>query len=476
MKKKKIAIMLVPAIITAALVGYECWYLSVTDNNSFLGNSAEKKANADDLQVVTVWSDNAHEQTIREAQIEEYNNTVGKEEGICIEYKVFGTEYGDAIDAAFINGEGPDLFRPSSNTFARYVEEGNAVPISDLEGSDSFLSLYNKDDLAIGDQIFYDKIYTLPYSLQSYKMIINKDLFDMAGIAEPPATWNEVREDAKVITEKSGGEAYGFFLALESGWTLDHYIYSVSSASLGHFGYDAVSGTYRYSDGLPIIKNILGMIEDGSVYPGYENMDADKARAEFSAGKVGIAMAASFDVAVYTEQFPAKCKWIVCDPPSITSAGYKYKEMVTATDLLAVSKKALDAKDTSKIARVLEWFYSDDNLVKMYEQGMYIPYRNEVLEKAKESFVPGWKEFATFKDGQFIIRMADPKGVIDIEGLSARDTLAKLLAGEYSEDPEEVLNDLDKRLNKGLTKLDDVILREYIAPATYSVERVAIQR
>ena len=213
------------------------------------------------------------------------------------------------------------------------------------------------------------------------------------------------------------------------------------------------------------------MIDDGSVFPGYENMDADTARAQFAAGRVGIAMAASFDVAVYTEQFPAECNWVVCDPPTIRDGGYDYKEMVAAIDLLGVAKKALDSKDTSKVARVLEWFYADENLVEMYEQGMYIPYRSEVLNIAGDSSVKGWKEFSTFKDNQFIVRMADPKGVIAYEGLSARETLAKLLSGGYSEDPATVLKDLDDRLNGGLKELDEAELKDYVAPASYNVKR-----
>ena len=426
---------------------------------------------AEDVQVVTVWSDNAHEQSVRDAQIEEFNNTIGKQEGIRIDYTVYGSDYSDVINVALMANDGPDLFRPSSNTFAKYVAAGYAVPISELDGSNTLLSKYDEDDLLIGDQIFGGKVYTLPYSLQSYKMIINKDLFDKAGINVYPKTWDDVRKDAKLITDVSNGDAYGYFLALQSGWTLDHYIYSVSSASLGHFGYDAVSGTYRYSDGLPIIENILGMIEDGSVFPGYENMDADTARAQFAAGKVGIAMAASFDVAVYTEQFPAECNWVVCDPPAIDSSGYGYKEMVTPVDLLAVAKKSLDAKDTSKIARVLEWFYADENLVEMYEKGMYLPYRKEVLDMAADSEVKGWKEFVTFRGNQFIIRMADPKGVISYEGLSARETLTKLFSGGYSEDAATVLQELDMRLNSGLAQLDDETINEYVAPPNYKVER-----
>ena len=483
MRRKSIAILLATAVVASAMTG--CGAASTqtdaastsepaqeakTEESEAKAEESETKA-SDDVQVVTVWSDNAHEQTIREAQIEEFNNTIGKEEGIQIDYTVYGSDYSDVINVALMANDGPDLFRPSSNTLAGYVQAGYAIPISELEGSENLLGMYDKSDLILGDQIFDDKVYTLPYSLQSYKMIINKDLFDAAGIENPPTTWDEVREDAKLITEASGGNAFGYFLAPQSGWTMDHYIYSVATASLGHFGYDAVSGQYKYSDGLPIIENIMGMIEDGSVFPGYENMDADTARAQFAAGHVGIVMAASFDVAVYTEQFPAECNWIVCNPPMIDDSGYKYKEMATAVDLLAVAKKSLEAKDTAKIARVLEWFYADENLVEMYEKGMYIPFRKEVLDLASDSSVYGWKEFSTFIDDEFIIRMADPKGIITYEDLSPRETLAKLLSGGYSEDAKTVLEDLDARLNGGLAELDEETLKNYIAPDSYKVER-----
>ena len=424
-----------------------------------------------DMQTVVVWSDNAHEQTVREAQIEEFNNTTGKELGIYIDYTVYGTDYADVIKIALMSNDGPDLFRPSSSTITQFVEAGYAVPISMLDGSEDLLSLYDKDDLIVGAQVFSDEIYTLPYDLRSYKMIINQDLFDLAGIENPPATWEEVREDARLITEASGGDAYGYFLALQSGWCQDHYIYSVSTASLGHYGFDAVSGSYKYADGLPMIECILGMIEDGSMFPGYENLDADTARAQFAAGRIGIVMAASFDVAVYTEQFPAVCNWAVCDPPAIKDTGYEYKEMVTASDLLAVAKKALDAEDTSKVAKVLEWFYADENLATMYEQGMYIPYRSEVLQIAEESTVAGWKEFSTFGNDQFIIRMADPKGIISYEGLSARETLSKLLSGGFSEEPAAVLSELDERLNNAFMALDEDVRNEYVAPDSYIVVR-----
>ena len=41
-------------------------------------------ADADKVEHIAVWSDNAHEQSVRDKQVEEFNATIGKELGIVI--------------------------------------------------------------------------------------------------------------------------------------------------------------------------------------------------------------------------------------------------------------------------------------------------------------------------------------------------------------------------------------------------------
>ena len=166
MKKKIMSLVLAFAMLTMTLTACGSSGSAGTDSQAGAesagndNNGEAADASSEDVQVVTVWSDNAHEQTVREAQIEEFNNTIGKEEGIRIDYTVYGSDYADVVNVALMANDGPDLFRPSSNTFAKYVSAGYAVPISDLDGSDALLSKYNKDDLIVGDQVFDDKVYT----------------------------------------------------------------------------------------------------------------------------------------------------------------------------------------------------------------------------------------------------------------------------------------------------------------------------
>ena len=52
---------------------------------------------------------------------------------------------------------------------------------------------------------------------------------------------------------------------------------------------------------------LLKMKDSGTLFPGSDSMENDAARAQFAAGRIGMKMAASWDVYVLNEQFPAEC-------------------------------------------------------------------------------------------------------------------------------------------------------------------------
>ena len=148
-----------------------------------------------EMEVITVWSDNAHEKEIRDRQIAEFNEGVGKELGIQIEYTVYGDKFKDTVQMALQAGEAPDLFRSDSKVILDYIDSGFLVPIDDLPGSEDLLAKY-ADLVANRAHVFDGKTYTLPYNLTTYGFVINKDLFAECGLTEAdyPTTWQEVVE------------------------------------------------------------------------------------------------------------------------------------------------------------------------------------------------------------------------------------------------------------------------------------------
>lgn len=410
-------------------------------------------------EIIRVWSDNAHEKELRLSQIEEFNRTRGRELGIEIEYTVYGTEYQDVIKQAVAIDEGPELFRPTTTFLQSFIDAGYIIPITDLPGGKELIESYG-NNLVNNQHIFNGEIYTLPYNLTTYKFIVNDDLFEDANIEEYPKTWKDVRRIAKEITESSNGRAFGWILGLESEWMISSYIIRPNGTNVGHVGFNHDTLNFEFSAFLPAIESVKGMIDDGSVFPGFEGLDADAARAQFAEGRVAMIPGASFDTSVYYDQFPAEINWSVISVPAFTEEKPKYKEFADATSLLGVGKAALDKPE--KTFEVLKFFYSDENAAEMYDQSLYIPYRQKAIDISKNNpSLKGFSDFANIPDK--VLMLPSPDTRVEVKGSLYRKTISDIFAGVYENmSVEDVLNDLDNRYNEAFQSLPTVVREEYI--------------
>jgi multiple sugar transport system substrate-binding protein len=431
MKKKIIVLAALFCILASGL------YAGGARNQGGRGEGAAK---------IRVWTDNAHEKTIRDAQVAAFNAGRGKELGIEIEYTVYGANFNDALRIALQAGEGPDLYRADPGYTVDWVTGGYALPLTELPGGQALVDQY-RGELVPNSQLFDGIPYTLPYSITSHKLVVNKDLFDEAGLALPK-TWDDVRNAAKVITARGGGRNYGYIMGLQSTWTINMYLVRQNMVNVGHVGFDHQTLTYKYAEHQRAVETVLGMVNDGSVFPGYENLDADQMRAQFATGRVGMIFGASFDVAVYNDQFPAQFNWVVVDPPTYESGPAKYKEPVDTVNLLLVNKTA---KNLEKVAEVFKFFYSDENMAEMYENGLYVPYRSQAIALAKKA--PTLKGFAEFANvPQKITLLPTPNGILAIEGLDQAQTFIRFFSRGYRENAATVLGDLDRRYMSALNQ------------------------
>ena len=444
------------------------------DNNAGEETTEENDDTADDaepveMETIKVWTDNAHEKTLRDEQIEEFNNTVGKELGINIEYTVYGDNYTDTIKIAVQADEAPDLFRADSKYIQEFIDSDYLVAIDDLPGSEDLLERYS-DLLSNQAQVFNGKTYTLPFNLTTYGFVVNKDLFEASGLSEAdyPKTWDEVVAVSKIITEASGGKAYGFGIAPSAQWTISSFYTMGGGQNIGHYGYDYAKKQFAYSDYNPMIKAIDQMVADGSVIPGFETLDADMLRAQFSAGTIGMMGAASFDVAVYNEQFPAQIDWEVIEIPTFGEETPPYKAFGQPTNLLMAGKRAEEHPE--KVLKVLEFFYADENAAQMYEEGLYIPIRSEAIALAtKEPDMKNFSEFANFDE---IFPMAPvPDTLIQFEGETYREAIANMWTDPALNDVDAVMGAIDEKYNKALGELDQDMIDLYELPEGVTVER-----
>lgn len=440
-----------------------------TGSGAVADSGVETKEGTDiKMETITVWTDDAHEKEVREKQIEAFNNGEGKESGIQIEYKVYGDKYSDTIKIAAQAGETPDLFGADSKWMQDFVDSGFVIPINDLPGSESLLNQYS-ELVANQSNVFDGKTYTLPYNLTTYGFIINKDLFAKAGLTEAdyPETWEDVRTVGKIITEAMDGQAYGLGLS-STLWTISSFYTMPAGQNAGHYGYDWNKQRFDYSAFNPMVQAIDQMVEEGSVFPGFETLDGDGVRAQFAAGNIAMIGAASFDCAVYTSQFPAVCDWEVIPVPKFSADQNSYKAFGNPTNLLCVGPKAKEHPE--KALKVLEFFYADENAAEMYEAGLYIPVRSETIDLAtKEPDLKGWSAFADFDE---VFAMAPvPDTLINIEGTTYREAIANIWSNAPLDDVEGIMADVDKRYNDALAKVDQETIALYALKDGVRIEK-----
>ena len=461
MKKRKLMVFALATAMVGSLLGGCAGKTepAATTAASSGSQETEKPSEPVEMETITVWSDNAHEQALREKQIAAFNEGEGKELGIQIEYKVYGDSYSDTIKIAAQAGEAPDLFRADSKWMQDFVDNGFLTPIEDLPGSEALLEKY-QDLVANQSHVFNGKTYTLPYNLTTYGFVINKDLFAEAGLTEAdyPTTWAEVRDVAKKITDFKKGSAYGLGLS-STLWTISSFYTMPNGQNTGHYGYDWENRKFDYSAYNPMIEAIDQMVADGSVFPGFETLDGDGVRAQFAAGNIAMIGAASFDCAVYTDQFPAVCDWEVIDIPKFSEDAETFKRFGNPTNLLCVGQKAMEHPE--KVLKVLEFFYDDANAAEMYEAGLYIPVRAEAVALAeKEPDLKGWASFATFDE---IFSMPPvPDTLITVEGTTYREAIANIWANPELDDVEAIMSDVDQRYNDALAKADQATVDLYV--------------
>lgn len=413
----------------------------------------ETKEEAAPVDVTTIswWSGDSHNKELMEQLVNDFNNTVGKEKGIAIDYKVIGGDSAaQATELALQSGVGPDLFTKGS--MKTMAEEGIILALEDLSGGDELLARY--EGKIPSGFISGGKTYRVPITATTRALIYNKDMFVEAGLvdengeATPPKTYDELREYAQILTDESSRK-YGIIWPIKwGGWYSSDIADAVFQAKVSSFNYE--TGTYDYSGMKPVLECFAGMYADGSVYPGADSVDNDSARALFAEGVIGMKFAYSFDVGVLNDQFPAKCDWGVAPLP-VLDENERYTQVMTYSGSPYINARS--AAEPEKLLEVYKFITSDEVAIAKYKQGYDVPWNWDIVADAELSAdaPKGFKEFCQMAS----ISELKPSGLkADITGENNEIVeLTPFLTGNRSIDElDETLEVLTDRLNAGIDR------------------------
>lgn len=353
-----------------------------------------------DMTKVTVWSKHSHNKSFMNEKINEWNETVGKEKKIFIDYKVQEGDINQKVDVAFTSEQAPDIFM--GGDIAKLVENDWILSLEEIEGGKELIDTFDNEVLLDDVHKYNNKIYTLPYSVVTYGLIYNKDMFRAAGIVDengkptPPETLEELREYAKKLTNKEKNE-YGMILPGKyDGFYYDD-ILKTAAVSSGHVGFNTSLGRYDYSAEGEVMKTYIKMKQDGSFYPGIEGLDNDPARAKFAAGGIGMKTAGSYDFGVLTNQFPTDVDWGVAPFPTVVK-GERYKGYMDTDAYMKINAETKERGTLDKVFEVYKWLYSDELMIEGFKQGFDLPVKAELVADVEiPADMEAWRSFALLK-------------------------------------------------------------------------------
>ena len=418
--------------------------LTACSSNASNGASSDQPsqsagAGSEEKTKISYWTVDRHDSDYIKQKIDEFN--AFNKDNIEVEYVVKADDYAQALDLSFTANQAPDVFRVKEGTIQMYYKKGYMAPI------DKYLTEEQKQEfMAMADLNQFDgKMYSLPNYGNTMRLIYNKDLFEKAGIQNPPTSLAEMVEDAKLLTEagKDIG-AYGFALPFKSpnsAWDRSARVIAEMSG-FGGFGFDFKTARYDFAGFKEIAKAFKQMYDDGSTIPGMEALDIDPLRAQFAEGKIGMYLSYSSEPGVYKTQFPAKIDWAAAPAPTIDGT-VKGASGFLGGQWLAISA-ASDKKDAAW--KFINYMYGDQILQDYHEQGYGISMVSSIIDKAKQPDLKGIEGFLPNKnDGVWPI-----KPTVNVEGSGYQETFFKymLQGGDLDKDVES----LNKRYNAALDK------------------------
>ncbi|MFC5910167.1 extracellular solute-binding protein [Streptacidiphilus monticola] len=219
----------------------------------------------------------------------------------------FPCETPELFTAALKGGTEANVFYTYFTDKQQVLDAGQAADITQYVTA---ANLPAKDDIldSVWDTQKSDgKIYGLPRTNYTMGMIINRKLFQQAGLNpdQPPTTWAEVEADAKKIAALGNGIAgYGDYSAGNNGgWHFTAEMYAQGGQMVTP---DGKKAAFNNAQGLAVLQNLHKLRFDDGVMGSTQLYKWGDLQKQMAAGKLGMYIAAPDDITYMVQSLGAK--------------------------------------------------------------------------------------------------------------------------------------------------------------------------
>ncbi|MFF9915187.1 extracellular solute-binding protein [Streptomyces sp. NPDC013457] len=201
----------------------------------------------------------------------------------------------------------PDVFYTYFTDLPQVLDNDGAADISAYVNDKSVPLLKNIDPNVLGSLKKDGKLYGLPTSNYTMGLLVNRKLFQQAGLDPdaPPRTWEEVRAAAKKIAGLGQGIAgFGEYSAGNTGgWHFTAQMYSLGGDVVDASGTKAA---FNNELGKQVARNLHAMRWEDDSMGKTQLLKWGDLQKQIATDKLGMFLAAPDDIAYMVQQLGAK--------------------------------------------------------------------------------------------------------------------------------------------------------------------------
>ena len=374
-------------------------------------------------------------------------NEAFKDKGIQMEYVYYvNDDNGNMkLETTLLAGDGVDAYMCYDDAqLSKRIEGNMALDLTELTKRDSF-------DIAekFGELAEYCKkdgtFYCVPTKRDQYGMMVNKDMFDAAGIEIPKEwTYSEFREVAKQLTTGEGdSKVYGAFLNTQQNLLTSFQYFAVGTLG-GDWMYNEDGSKTNFTN--PIIEESAQLVYDmmnvDKSAPTHVDSVTQKLSVEgmFWTGKTAM-VPSSWTVRNVKNQdsYPHDFVTAFAPYPTPDSGESKYV-MGGHGDMLCINPKS---PNIDACWEFVKW-YSTEGILPLASGGRIPMYQDIDMNLVKEYFFSGAEDLLDAESAEYV--MIEPKENYAVTTVSSKSAE---LRDVLSEEMEAILND-QKSVKDGL--------------------------
>jgi multiple sugar transport system substrate-binding protein len=216
----------------------------------------------DDVVEIEFWGGwTAGDGDVMQELVDQYN---AENEGVQV--NLTRQQWSSLFDAFVVSAsaeEAPDILAMHPQEMPQFIALGLLKPLDDILADSEVLSRENYLPEAWDAHIYEGELYGIPLDFHMHGLYYNLDLFEEAGIEQPPVTGEEFLEFARMLTLDADGNHPG-----DDGFDPENVVQYGVNMHTNHHAFFQWWGLFRQQDGVLIS-------EDGTECA----MDLDKAAA-----------------------------------------------------------------------------------------------------------------------------------------------------------------------------------------------------